>query len=69
MRFENKNILKLLPVVKAGLGITFTIKKTNKTAEGIKRLTQAEVESGSQITFIDPKSRLNLDLKSLRFKN
>lgn len=69
MSFDNKNILKLLPIVKADLGITLTIKKTNKTAEDIKKLTQAEIENGSQITFIDPKSILNLHLKSLRLKN
>lgn len=66
MSFEHKTTAELLRVVKAGLG--FSLLATSKTAEDIKKLTQAAIESGAQITFIDPKLILNRHLTSLRLK-
>lgn len=56
MSFENKTTAELLRVVKAGLG--FTMLSTSKTAEEIRKLTHAAIESGAKITFIDPPSTL-----------
>ena len=67
MSFENKTTTELLRVVKAGLGFSLAI--NSKTAEDMKKLTHAAIESGAQITFFDPKSILCSHLKSLRLKH
>lgn len=69
MKFKNHIISGLLPAFKTGLGVTITIKRANKVAQGIKTLTDADIDAGPQITFIDPKLILNSHLKSLRLKN
>lgn len=69
MSFENKTIPGLPSEVKTALGITITLQRANKTAEDIKNIYSAAMESGTQITFIDPKSILNNHLKSLRLKS
>lgn len=68
MKFKTQFIPGLLPVLKAGSSITLTIRSASKVTEGVKKL-HADLESGAQITFIDPKSILNNHLKSLRLKN
>lgn len=69
MKFKTQFIPGLLPVLKAGSSITLTIRSASKVTEGVKKLIDADLESGVQITFIDPKSILNNHLKSLRLKN